>query len=520
MKILFTTIVAAAAVTISFAQNPRVYTAPLYDSTFHAPGLYPDRIILNVAEDPKTEMNVTWRTSKEVTNSIAEIAVAEAAPKFWRNAVSLKATTEKLSIKPVGEMKVEANYHSVKFTKLKPGTKYAYRVGDGQRWSEWFHFDTAPEGKDKKFSFLYVGDAQNYILELWSRLIREGFKKTPDASFIVHAGDLINSAHNDQQWHEWFLAGGFIHGMIPSVPTPGNHEQRPITAEQEAKKERQLSVQWKPQYSLPQNGPKGLEETVYYFDYQNTRIISLNSNNNLEEQVPWLENVLKNNKQKWVIVTYHHPLYSASEGRDNEKLRKLWKPVFDKYKVDLALQGHDHSYARGRVSPFENVMDGVNLHDKTGTVYVVSVSGGKMYNLKPDWEIYKTEAERQRVGENTQLFQTITVDGDRLSFEAYTATGELYDAFDLIKNGDKPNIFHERRMEAVPEYYHHNTTHYHDKLPPEYEKAILAKYTGYVLDGVNIGVQDSKIFYAVKIEKGDVEKMLRVDEKGNITERK
>jgi hypothetical protein len=27
-------------------------------------------------------------------------------------------------------------------------------------------------------------------------------------------------------------------------------------------------------------------------------------------------------------------------------LRGLWKPVFDKYRVDLILQGHDHVYVR------------------------------------------------------------------------------------------------------------------------------------------------------------------------------
>jgi len=58
---------------------------------------------------------------------------------------------------------------------------------------------------------LYVGDAQNYILELWSRLIREGYKKAPDASFVIHAGDLVNNAHSEQQWQEWFDAGGWIH---------------------------------------------------------------------------------------------------------------------------------------------------------------------------------------------------------------------------------------------------------------------------------------------------------------------
>jgi len=35
----------------------------------------------------------------------------------------------------------------------------AYRVGDSERWSEWLQF-TSFVDSEKKFSFLYVGDAQ------------------------------------------------------------------------------------------------------------------------------------------------------------------------------------------------------------------------------------------------------------------------------------------------------------------------------------------------------------------------
>jgi hypothetical protein len=41
-----------------------------------------------------------------------------------------------------------------------------------------------------------------------------------------------------------------------------------------------------------------------------------------------------------------------------------------------------------------------------------------------------------RVAEDTQLYQIIHLDGDRLSYEAYTATGELYDAFLLTHHAD------------------------------------------------------------------------------------
>lgn len=81
--------------------------------------------------------------------------------------------------------------------------------------------------------------------------------------------------------------------------------------------------------------------------------------------------------------------------------------------LDLVLQGHDHSYGRG-----SNLPTGAIARDEgDGTVYVVSVSGPKQYKLtsKRWW---------RRAAENTQLYQTIDVDGDTLRYEARTAASD------------------------------------------------------------------------------------------------
>lgn len=220
---------------------------------------------------------------------------------------------------------------------------------------------------------------------------------------------------------------------------------------------RTLSDHWRRVFTLPRHGPDGLDESVYFLDYQGARIISLNSNERQDVQVAWLRRVLADNPQRWTIVTFHHPIFSPARGRDNPQLRALWKPVLDEFKVDLVLTGHDHTYARSgdvrgvsRVGS-ANVATGYNqVYDPLiGTVYVVSVSGPKMYDLTNDaWAV--------RTAEDTQLFQVITVDGEALRYEARTATGQLYDAFTLRKRGDQPNELIEalprenRRGEAAP----------------------------------------------------------------------
>ena len=417
-----------------------------FTKQWSAPKQTPDHILLNLSGDPSSSIGVSWRTSRQITSGFGEIAIAKADAKFVINAKRIEAKTTNLKYSNVVNnyltskktfKNLNHNYHSVTFEDLEPNTTYAYRVGDGKYWSEWIQFTTA-EKTNMPFSFIYVGDAQNYIYDLWSRLIREGYKKAPEANFIIHVGDLIDDAHNEEEWHEWFAAGGWIHRTLPSLAIPGNHEYRPLYNKDIPLRKKSLSIQWNHQFTLPENGIDALPETSYFIDYQGVRFIALNSNEKIDEQTIWLEETLKNNPHEWVIAFLHHPIYSASTSRDNPKRRQAWKPLFDKYGVDLVLQGHDHSYARGSSSLTEkNLSIGTNTKDVTGTVYVVSVSGPKQYDVKKDWKEYDISLDKS--GQDKQLFQVITIDDNKLSYKSYTAIGDLFDSFELIKNSDGTN---------------------------------------------------------------------------------
>jgi hypothetical protein len=388
---------------------------------------FPDRIILTWSADPTTTQSVTWRTDTTVLKSYAQVLMEDSSPDLGKdNSGEFVALTTTLQ----GVEYEKANYHSATMTGLKPDQVYTYRVGDGKNWSEWFQFRTAPAAV-KPFSFIYLGDAQNDIKSKWSRVIRSAFATRGDARFIVHAGDLINRSNNDNEWGEWHFGGGFINGMIPSIPSSGNHEYF-----RDEQKTLTLDPHWRSQYTLPENGPKGLEESVYFIDYANVRLISLNSqmivldSNSMKAQAVWLEELLKNNPKQWTMITYHHPIYSTAKGRDNKEFRDLFKPLFDKYHVDILMQGHDHTYSRG-----QNLPTGIS-GKVGGPMYVVSVAGPKMYKIDvtPRWmDVF---------AENTQLFQIISVDHDKLIYTAYKASGEVFDSFSLKKtNKGKPAVF-------------------------------------------------------------------------------
>lgn len=386
------------------------------------PSRVPDRIILNLTEDPHHSAAVNWRTSIAQANGEVEVAVASDGIQFVQNVRKVKAKTERLVVTHDVNPDVEAHYHAANIEGLSPGTRYVYRVGHGEHWSEWFQFDLP--ALDQPLTFLYYGDAQNSVKTHWSRLIREAYRMAPQIDFMLHAGDLINRHNNDHEWGEWFHAGGYIHATVPSVMTPGNHEYG---------RAMDLSPQWQPQFNLPQNGPEGLEETCYQVNFPQLKVVSLNSQQInetpmfREKQLHWLDSVLREDPRAWTVITLHHPFYSTKPNRDNKELRASFKPIIDKYKVDLVLQGHDHAYGRGMIG-HETQGNRVG-DDVSGTVYVVSNAGPKMYEASDDpW--------MDRKGANIQLFQIIEIYQGVLKFESYTATGELYDAFLLIKQSD------------------------------------------------------------------------------------
>ncbi len=404
------------------------------------PSKDPDRIILTFNGDPSSKRAVTWRTDSTIKKSFAQIALASVNADFMNNSITLNASTEEFDLGIYKSNKsFIVNYHSIVFDGLKPNSIYAYRVGDGKNWSEWIQFKTAKK-EYSPFQFVYFGDAQNDILNHWSRVIRMAYQTAPNASFVIHAGDLVDTAHKDYEWAQWFKAGGFIHSQWTAVPVVGNHEFQKTSKSTP----RKLSIQWRPQFTLPveENLSDKLHETVYTVDYQDVLILVLNSTDSLDEQTEYIKNKLANSDAKWKIVTSHHSVFSPAKDRDFEYARKYWKPLFDKYGVDLVLNGHDHLYARGHLPIKATDFDKAG---KMKSLYITSVSGPKQY--KADVQKinnYKVDGyEVDILAENTQFFQVISIENEKLSYIAYTALGDEYDKAVITKDFNSGEKFLE-----------------------------------------------------------------------------
>ncbi len=386
----------------------------------------PDRIVLNPTANPVTSQSITWRTTFGTFTGQVEYRVDG---------------SEKVTVKRADKSTVPllfgvtpARHHSATLTGLSADTTYEYRVGNSAGWSAWQTFTTAKDHSES-FKFLYFGDAQKGLADVWPKVAQSAYAANPDAELTIAAGDMINDSQKDQQWAEWF-AGIPQTASNNLVTTPGNHE---YTIDP-------LLAQYRGHFEYPANGPAVRNETAWFTDYQGVRFISLDANAPLGgiDQAVWLERVLRNNPNNWTVVTFHQPIFSASTGRDNLATRTVWLPILEKYNVDLVLQGHDHAYARGHLVKNETAAG------STGPVYVVSNAGSKHYDLAgPTGNNWDTNGARRVVGaEGVSTFQSIEVSADRLVYRSTVAhardggspqgaiVGDTLDAFTISKDSN------------------------------------------------------------------------------------
>ena len=371
----------------------------------------PDQVVLTWSGDPRSTQTVQWRTSTEVEDGFVQYQMLREGQPHIHEIEAVRHAVEDLYLAndPV--------IHRYTATRegLWPDTAYRYRVGSNAEdtWSDWAEFKTAP-GQIVPFSFVYMGDAQNG-LDFWGNLTRTAFQNHPDAAFYIMAGDLVNRGNQRDDWDSLFAGAAGVYDRRPVVPAIGNHECQGD----------QGPWMYLSMFDLPRNGPENLpEERVYALRYSNALFLVLDSNLPAHEQTDWIEAQLANTDATWKFVVYHHPAYSSAPRRDNASIRRLWGELFDKYHVDLALQGHDHAYLRTYPMRGEQRVDS----PAEGTIYIVSVAGTKMYDQDP-----RDYSEVAFKNISTYQVLDITVEETTLTYRAYDADGKVHDEFVIQK---------------------------------------------------------------------------------------
>lgn len=93
-----------------------------------------------------------------------------------------------------------------------------------------------------------------------------------------------------------------------------------------------------------------MQGRYYTFRQEPIQFFALDTNRNADfsTQWIWLEEQLKRSDAPWKVVFAHHPVYSSGIHGGNKQLRERLTPLFQKYGVQLYINGHDHNYERTR----------------------------------------------------------------------------------------------------------------------------------------------------------------------------
>ena len=302
---------------------------------------------------------------------------------------------------------------------LKAHTPYFYRVtaineSGEQLSSGTLTFQTAVN-EDEPYRLVVLGDTETrpHINHALSNRV---WGERPN--FVVVLGDLTDGGMQDFKWqwsHEYFTGIAGLCSRVPFYPVPGNGEG---------------DLYWYKRYhSLPG------DESPYSFRYGNSEFFMLDSNRRDAEfpkgtrQYNWLEQRLQASTATWKFVCFHHAPFSSDDDdygnswdgksvKGDPHVRHL-VPLFEKYKVDIVMFGHIHSYERSRkIKSMQSSDDGV--------LYLLcGGGGGNLEDFAPNPVSFSSKVYR---GHHYCL---LNIEKGLLDLRMYDLTGAMLDRIEL-----------------------------------------------------------------------------------------
>lgn len=364
----------------------------------------PDQVVLNLSGDPKTTMDVQWRTRPNVTKGQV---------KYWKDQPTDTLRTEASMITIEDRLLRNdryINHFSAHLKGLQPATTYYYRVGSASGgWSEVASFKTQA-ATPESFSFIWFGDTHKS--PEWGAMAQKTLARHPEISFYSIIGDLVSTGLNRDEWDEFFYHSGNVLSYKPLMPIPGNHDSQDGLG----------AAMYQQLFSLPTNGPEQLpKERTYSFEYQNALFVMIDGTFLNHEQTAWIEQQLGTSKAKWKFVMLHFPPYNFEE--DYSQIRKEWGVLFDRYHVDMVMSGHVHYYMRSKPVKAEKIVES----PQNGTIYTISISIPSQHK---EWPEEPYAAARFQSG---PVYQHIRIDGNRLIYRCLDPDGKVKDELTIEK---------------------------------------------------------------------------------------
>jgi hypothetical protein len=271
-------------------------------------------------------MHVLWQSHGLVFNAVVEWGTTR---DYGKSSGSVKKLDS-------GE---DGNRYRYMITGLTPGTRYYYRVSLDGTSSEGT-FSTAPvENAEDTVIYVYGDTRSNGLMH---NKVMKGIYRDMDAdrqtrqTILLHSGDWTAS-DRESEWDNQFFNPSYkalwdVFASMPVMGARGNHENRGST----------VRKYW-----------PFFDDAFYYsFDYGPVHVTVIDQYTDHRpgsDQYTWIENDLANTDKAFKIVMYHHPAWGAGTHPNSKSTQQLHKSLFVKHGVAMAVNGHNHNYARAMV---------------------------------------------------------------------------------------------------------------------------------------------------------------------------
>lgn len=484
----------------SFTVQDSPYTPKLINMSFNA--------------DPKTGIAFAWYTDAmtDTKVQVAEAGKAAGAAFPEQEALEFTGTGEEIETfmakadRSTGK-KAKFISHKAIADRLTPGTKYIFRVGNGQEWSNIGSF-TTDAAEHQPYRFIVGSDSQassKANFEPWADTFKKAREYIGDPKFLISAGDLVDNGDLEEQW-QWMLGLAQDELLnVPFVPVLGGHEVQDYDGD-----ETTPNNNFYYHFNLPKQVVENTHEgSVYSFEYGDALYMVFNSqfegglaengtdvewaDKQFWDQVAWMKNTVAKSDKKWKFVAFHKAPYAAGDNSaqwEDERVqfyKKYLIPAFDEMGIDMVFEAHDHMYMRSfqmygdEIVPADRLSkdeDGNVLNPK-GTVYLMSNAFGNkfytknnQYYLDENWEPHEVLDENGNpipyddyfaaVNEQPfkKMFTDMSVSDQVMKFTAYTAAVEdegkqgtvgngliAYDHYGIKRTDTKPAKVEQAKVE-------------------------------------------------------------------------
>ena len=329
--------------------------------------------------DPRTSLTISWATDGPVRNPAVDFGTDDSFGRL------LAPDTRTVPGWPV-------RYHRVTVDGLEPGRAYRYRIRHDGAALPARTVRSAP-GAAGRFTFAAYGVQGN----------TEGAQRVADVlaaagpAFTFCLGDLCYAdlsggvapaGHVDHAaWDRWLaMVSKATASGAALLPAVGNHEIE--TGMGPTGYDGFLT-----RIARPGNGLATLP-TTWSARWGNVALVAADANDVSTEivrnngvsgggQTGWLDATLAGLRADptvdWIVVGFHHCAYCTNTLHGSDGGVRRWTPLFDRYGVDLVINGHNHCYERthplrdGR--PVAEVGSG-GIWDSAGGVTYLCAGGG------------------------------------------------------------------------------------------------------------------------------------------------